>query len=178
MTYLRALLPGLVVATVLAYARDATAECPKPKGKPLYRVTRAPLHKPEPGEATSVQTQTFSVFHTGRWVWVGAGTEGSGEAMAQTGCMGPKAMKEFHRALAKARFNVASGIVTTCAALPIARVTYAALRRGKRVTTDEPCGIPLDKTTAALVRCAEEASRPSPPPIDELRRICRGEEAD
>lgn len=171
MTLLRvALLPGLVVATVLAHARVATAECPKPKGKPQYRMTRGPLHKPAPGDSAEVQTQTFSVFATGRWVWVGA--DG-----AQTGCIGPRAMKEFNLALAKARFKVVSrGVVTTCAALPIARVTYAYLRKGRRITTDEPCGIPIDPSTARLARCAQEASRPTPPPIDELRKICRGED--
>jgi hypothetical protein len=158
-----------VVAAVLAHAGVATAECPKPRGKPMYQVTRSPLHEPAKGEAASVQAQTFSVFATGRWVWAGA--DGT-----QTGCIGPMAMKEINRALTKARFRVASGIVTTCAALPIARVKYAWLRRGKRVTTDEPCGIPVDKTTATLARCAEEAARETPPGIDELRTICRGEE--
>ncbi|HUQ01863.1 MAG TPA: hypothetical protein VM261_05170 [Kofleriaceae bacterium] len=175
----RALLPGLVVAAVLfgtsiVSARSAAAECPKPKGKPMYRVTRGPINAPPPGEATSVQTQTFEIFATGRWRWVGAGEAGSGEAMGQSGCISPAAMKEIDRAMSKARFRVASGIVTTCAALPIARVKYAALRRGRRVTTDEPCGIPLDKTTAALARCAEEAARATPPAIGELRKICRG----
>jgi hypothetical protein len=177
-TFSRALLPGLVVvallATLLGPARDAAAECPRPKGKPMYRVTRVPLHEPEPGEATSVQTQTFEIFATGRWRWVGAGEAGSGEAMAQSGCLSPAALAEIKRAITRARFRVAPGIVTTCAALPIARVKYAALRHGKRVTTDEPCGIPLDKSTAALARCAEEAARASPRPLAELRKICRG----
>jgi hypothetical protein len=175
----RALLPGLVVdalllVTSVVSASRAAAECPKPRGKPMYRVTRSPIHKPAPGEATSVQTQTFEIFATGRWRWIGAGAAGSGEAMGQSGCIAPAALKEIQRAMAKARFGVASGIVTTCAALPIARVKYAALRRGRRVTTDEPCGIPLDKSTAALARCAEEAARASPPPLADLRKICRG----
>ena len=45
-----------------------------------------------------------------------------------------------------------------------------------RITTEEPCGIPLDPTTVTLVRCAEMASRSGPRPIDELRKICRGQE--
>ena len=172
-----ALLPGLVVAALLVHARGAAAECPKARGKPIYRVERGPLHQPEPGETTPVQTQTFSVFATGRWTWVGSGEADSGEAMGQSGCLAPAAMKEINRAITRARFRVASsGTITTCAALPIARVKYAALRRGKRVTTDEPCGVPIDPTTAALARCADEARSPSPPAIDELRRICRGEE--
>lgn len=176
MTFQRALLPGLVVATVLAYTRGATAECPKPKGKPAYRVTRGPLHKPAKGDPTPVLTQTFEVFATGRWTYTVPSATEPGKLTTQTGCIGPQAMKAFNLALKRARFEVAPGIVTTCAALPIARVKYAALRRGRRVTTDEPCGIPLDKSTAALARCAEEAARATPPPIDELRKICRGDE--
>jgi hypothetical protein len=86
-------------------------------------------------------------------------------------------MREFNLALARARFDVASRrTVVTCQALPTTRVKYAALRRGKRITTDEPCGIPLDPTTARLVRCVETATRASPPPIEELRKICRGKD--
>jgi hypothetical protein len=176
-TYFRALLlPGLVVAAMLVQTRAAHAECPVAKGHPIYRVERGPIHGPPPGGGTVVQTQTFAVWATGRWTWVGAGEVDSGEAMGQSGCIGPRAMKELKLALARAKFLVASGVVTTCDALPTARVKYAALIRGKRVTTDEPCGIPLDKTTAALVRCAEEAARPSPPKLDALRAICRGKE--
>jgi hypothetical protein len=83
-------------------------------------------------------------------------------------------MREIQNAIAHAKFRVASGVVATCDALPVARVKYAALRRGRRVTTDEPCGIPLDKTTAALVACTEAARQPSPPPLVDLRAICRG----
>ncbi|MBZ0234512.1 MAG: hypothetical protein K8M05_19430 [Deltaproteobacteria bacterium] len=174
MLHLRvAILPWLVLAALLAHAREAAAECPKAKGKPIYRVTRGPVHKPPKGEKP--QTQVFSVFATGRWTWVGPSATEAGQDDARGGCIAPAAMKELQRALAKARFRVAGGVVTTCAALPIARVKYAALRSGKRVTTEEPCGIPLDKSTAALARCAEEAARTTPPPLDELRKICRGE---
>lgn len=167
-----AILPWLVLAAVLAHAGDAAAECPKAKGKPVYRVTRSPLPPPPKGEKP--QLQVFSVFATGRWTWVAPSATEAGKSDTRTGCIAPAAMKEVARALAKARFVVAGGIVTTCAALPIARVKYAALRRGKRVTTEEPCGIPLDKTTERLRRCAEEVARDQPPPLDELREICRG----
>jgi hypothetical protein len=169
------LLPGLVVAAVLVQTRVAGADCPVAKGKPIYRVERGPIHGPPPGGGTAVQTQTFAVYATGRWTWVGAGEVDSGEAMGQSGCVGPRAMREFQLALARAKFLVASGVVTTCDALPTARVKYAALRRGKRVTTDEPCGIPLDKTTDRLARCGDALRRATPLPLSELRAICRGE---
>lgn len=164
MTYLRV---ALVVAAALLCTRSAAAECPKPRGKPIYRVTREPLHKPPKGDPTPVERQTFSVFATGRWVGTDEGS----------GCLGPQTMRELTLALARARFDVVSrGNVVTCQAVPTMRVKYAALRRGKRITTEEPCGIPLDPTTARLARCAEAATSESPPPIEELRRICRGKD--
>lgn len=162
-----ALVLGLAIAALLASARGAAAECPKPRGKPLYRVTRGPIHKPPKGEKP--ETDVFSVFATGRWTRVASGE-------TQTGCIGPMAMKEINLALSKARWRVARGIVTTCAAVPTRRVTYAWLRKGRRITTDEPCGIPIDERTATLARCAEHAASDAPPPIDELRAICRGKE--
>jgi hypothetical protein len=162
-----ALLLGLLLAAMLDGAREAAAECPKPRGKPMYRVTRGPIVKPPRGEKP--QTTVFSVFATGRWTLVAPGE-------STTGCIGPLAMKELSLALSKARWRVARGVVTTCRALPTERVTYAWLRKGRRITTDEPCGIPIDERTATLARCAEEAARETPPPIDELRAICRGEE--
>ncbi len=168
-----AIVPWLVLAAVLAHPRHAGAECAQAKGKPVYRVTRGPVHEPPKGEKP--QKQVFSVFATGRWTRLGPSPTAPGETEAHTGCIAPAAMKEVARALAKARFRVAGGLVTTCAALPVARVKYAALRRGKRVTTEEPCGIPLDRSTERLRRCAEEATRDQPPPLDELRKLCRGD---
>lgn len=139
----------------------------------MYRVTRTPFPAPPPREAKA-STQTFDVFATGRWTWTGPSSTVAGEMTRETGCIAPSALREIMLAMSKARFRVASGVVATCQALPIASVKYAALHRGRRVSTEEPCGIPLDKGTAALARCAEEARREQPLPIDELRAICRG----
>jgi hypothetical protein len=162
---MRPLLAVLVALAALPLP-SAAAECKKAAtGKPIYRQQREALHVPR-GEKAPPPTEVLSIYPDGSWTW----TDDPGAS----GCVAPAAMKEVTRALARARFRLQGGIVTTCAALPTHRMTYAAPRRGKRITVDAPCGNPVDTTTTALIACVE-AARQVPPPADaDLRAICRG----
>ncbi len=172
---------SLVIASLAlaAMASSADAECPAARGKPIYRQERGPIHPPEPGEPADVQTQTLAIYPGGRWTWVGAGEFDSGEAMGRGGCLAPAVMKEFTRALARARFRRVGGrTVATCQAVNTAKVTYAAPRRGAKVSVEVPCGIPLERTTAALAACAQVVTSGSTVGVSDVRASCRGELAE
>jgi len=164
---------GIVAVGVGLASPGARADCGKATGKPLYRQEHRPLVEPAEGETTPVQHQTFAIYASGRWTWVGAGEAGSGEAMGRGGCISAFGMAEIRRAVARARFRRSTVPVATCDALPIARVTYAAPRRGLHITVETPCGDPVEVDTRRLVACAQAVMQHRPPAGGELRMLCR-----
>ncbi len=160
---------ALIAVLALAAVRAAAAECPKPKGKPLYRQERGP-RQVDPGTPAPEPTEVLALYPGGAWTFV---TDGEGIA-PQSGCIPAAAMREVTAAIGRAKFAHPRGPVTTCAALPTSRITYAAPRRGKKLSVDAPCGIPLDLSTRRLVACVEAARQPSPPDDATLRRVCKG----
>ena len=116
---------ALLALVALATVRTAAAECPKPKGKPIYRQERGP-RQVDPGTPAPEPTEVLALYPGGAWTFV---TDSEGIA-PQSGCIPAAALREVTAALGRAKFAHPRGPVTTCAALPTSRITYAAPRRG------------------------------------------------
>ena len=158
----------LLVVLALAAAGPAAAECPRPKGKPIYTQQRGP-RTVEPGVPASEPSEALAVYAGGAWTWQ---SDGEGTT-PQAGCIPAAALREVTAALGRATFRHPRGPLATCQAVPTARITYAAPRRGKKLTVDTPCGLPLDVPTRRLVACVEAARQPSPPDAATLRRVLK-----
>jgi len=157
---------ALIVGLGIALAGRAAADPCKPAaGRPIYRETHGPL-TPTPDDAA--QTDTFALFANGTWTWSRPGDAGNG------GCITTTQLREVKRAIARARFRRPTEPTVTCDALPTARVVYAAPRRGKRITSEAPCGTPVDRTTQRMIECAHAVMQAAAPADADLRAICRG----
>lgn len=172
MQTLSALLVAAASTVVLAIGTHASAdaECGRPAGKPIYRQERGPL-RPPPAAATGrgmKPTETLAIYASGAWIWVGP------DADRQEGCIARAALRELTRSVTRATFRFPRGPVATCTAVNFERVTYAAPRRGKRLSTEAPCGTPPDVSTGRLIACAEAVRRTPALPVGEVRAICRG----
>ena len=55
------------------------------------------------------------------------------------------------------------------------RVVLSGQLAGRPRLSYTPCGVPLDRTTAAMVSCVEQVLAPGPPDPATLRKVCRGE---
>lgn len=159
----------LLLLLAIAAVPTAAADCPKPKGKPIYRQERGP-RQVEPGAPAAEPSEVLALYPGGAWTFV---TDSEGIA-PQSGCIPAAALREVTAAIGRATFKHPRGPVATCQALPTSRITYAAPRRGKKLSVDAPCGIPLDLSTRRLVACVEAARQPSPPDDATMRRVCKG----
>lgn len=160
----------VLAVVALISIRTAAAECKKASGKPIYTMKHGPLAG-EPGEPPPTPTEIFQLYASGRWTYVT--TDEPGETAPAGGCITPAALREVTRALARATFRHPREPVAVCAAVPHARITYAAPRRGKVLSIESPCGTPPDATTSALIACVESA-RSTSTSLADLRTTCRG----
>lgn len=152
----------IVIAIVLGHHAVAEAKCRR-SGKVIYEEVQAPL----PGHEDSVPDRTFRIFASGGYSIVQEMPDGQ-EPASHGGCIAKKHFELLQKALARATFK--AGAQQRCDAVPERSLTYAAPRRKKRVTIDDPCGATLDASTHRLVQCATTVDDGLTPA--EVRGVC------
>lgn len=159
----RAVLVAAGLGLALASARAAAADC-EPKGKPSFVREVLPISV----VPDAPPSDRLSIYPSGAWLAEVHGREPT------RGCATPALRRALAREVGRARFRFVRGPVATCAALPTSRTRFAAPRRGKDITTEQPCGVPLDASTTRLVTCAALVLAPTPPSPAEVRARCGG----
>ena len=159
----RSVLVAAGLGLALASARAAAADC-EPKGKPIFVREILPISV----VPDAPPSDRLSIYPSGAWV-----SEVPGHEPAR-GCAAPALRRAIAREVGRARFRFVRGPVATCAALPTSRTRFAAPRRGKDITTEQPCGVPLDASTARLVACAALVLQSTPPTAADVRARCDG----
>lgn len=133
----------LFVCTLLALtAARSAADC-DPKAKQLYARAERPL-KPAAGAAAP---PAFTILTSGLWTRTGGTSPGQG-------CLTDARRKLVDAAVAAAAFK-SNPKAKRCRIAPMTHVVYAAPSRKLHVEHDEPCGVPFDATTSAMIACAD-----------------------
>jgi hypothetical protein len=122
------------VCVVLAVtAARAAADCAE--GNPIYTHKKAELHRKG--------VHGSSIGASGSWVNDGG-----------HGCLSPARLKLVEDAIAAAKFE-RNDKARRCRVAAVWHVTVAAPARKKSIEHDEPCGVPFDAATSAMIACAD-----------------------
>jgi hypothetical protein len=133
----------LVIVAALLVAPRAAEAC-KHAGKVLLKVTQSPVV----GSEDSVPDGQLVIYASGAWGWVQEMPDGE-EPASTGGCLSKKQLAGLKKAITRATF--ADARPEMCDAVTTTQIEYAAPGRKKKVVVTQPCGMPADAKTQAMI---------------------------
>ena len=156
---LRAMRTLFVCALLAVTAARAAADCDPKVTKQLYVKAERPIKV----AANAPAPPSLTILTSGAWTRTGDA--------AGTGCLTDARKKLVTDAVAAAQFKTNTK-AKRCRVAAMKHVVYAAPDRKLHVEHDEPCGVPFDPATSAMIACAD-AVVDSKVADDDAAKICK-----
>ena len=142
---LRAMRTLFVCALLALTAARAAADCDPKDTRQLYVKAERGM-KPQ---SDAPPPPSLAILTSGAWT-----RAGQGGGSDTKGCLSDARKKMIDAAVTAAQFKTNTK-AKRCRVAPTKHVVYAAPQRKLHVEHDEPCGVPFDPATAAMIACAD-----------------------